>query len=72
MIEKIFISLITFYQRYVSFALKILLGTPKFCYQTPTCSEFTKQSIKRYGIVTGLRKGVVRILSCRPTISSYA
>lgn len=59
------ISSISFYQGYLSFILKTLLGTQRVCYQVPTCSEYTKQAIERYGFFSGSAKGLLRIVSCR-------
>ncbi len=39
---------------------------PKTCRYTPTCSEYTKQAIKKYGIFKGGWKGFLRILRCNP------
>ncbi len=36
-----------------------------FCRYYPTCSEYTKQSVKKYGLF-GLFKGFLRILRCNP------
>lgn len=37
-----------------------------FCKYHPTCSEYTKQAVGRYGAVRGLLKGVWRIMRCNP------
>ena len=36
------------------------------CKYYPTCSEYTKQAIKKYGVVKGTIKGIIRILKCNP------
>ena len=56
MIGKIFIKIIEFYQKNIS----PLLGHN--CKYYPTCSEYTKQAIKKYGAVKGTIKGIIRIL----------
>lgn len=38
----------------------------KTCMFYPTCSEYTKQAIVKYGIFTGIRLGFVRISRCHP------
>ncbi|MFC1789886.1 membrane protein insertion efficiency factor YidD [Patescibacteria group bacterium] len=46
-----------------------LLGKPfgvSFCRRQPTCSEFTYQSIAKYGIFRGSWQGIKRILRCHP------
>lgn len=36
------------------------------CRFSPTCSEYMKESIKKYGVVWGLQKGLLRLLRCHP------
>jgi hypothetical protein len=60
------ISLITFYQKFVSPALKQLLGLQNMCRFSPSCSEYTKVSIKKYGTIKGLSLGLVQLLHCQP------
>lgn len=38
----------------------------KFCRFEPTCSEYTYQSIHKYGFFKGSVKGVWRIMRCNP------
>ena len=54
------IFLIKLYQKYISG----LFG--KKCRFYPTCSEYTKQAIDKYGIIKGTFKGLKRILKCHP------
>lgn len=65
--SKIFIKLIEFYQKYLSFDTGALafLAPGGSCKYSPTCSEYTKQAIKRYGVFKGLNMGIKRIISCR-------
>ena len=51
---------IIFYQRVISPFL------PISCRYTPTCSEYTKQSIIKFGIIKGLFMGIKRISKCHP------
>jgi len=60
---------IKFYQKFLSldtgYAGKIFpLG--KICRFTPSCSEYTYEAVDRYGIITGLWKGLKRIVRCNP------
>ena len=61
--KKIFINLINFYQKYIS---KNLENKNIKCKYYPTCSEYTKQAIEKYGILKGCILGSVRILKCNP------
>lgn len=58
--RKLGILCINFYQRYIS---------PAFghrCIYYPTCSEYTKQAVDKYGIIKGSMLGFIRILKCNP------
>jgi len=57
--KKIALFLISVYQ-------KISALTPSRCRFYPTCSEYTKQAIERYGIFRGGWLGVKRICKCHP------
>lgn len=67
--KKVFLSLIRFYQKYLSFdtgwAKKLFL-TERVCRFQPTCSEYTYQAIEKYGILKGSLLGFKRILRCHP------
>ena len=58
--RKFVIFLIGIYQKYIS----RLFG--RKCRFHPTCSEYTKQAIDKYGIIKGSLKGIKRILKCNP------
>ena len=64
MINKIFtnisISTINLYRYLIS----PLLGNN--CRYLPTCSEYTKESIIKYGVVKGFWLGLKRISKCHP------
>ncbi len=55
-----FIVLIRFYQLLISPML------PKMCRFTPTCSTYTLEALKKYGILKGGYLGAKRILRCHP------
>lgn len=57
------IWLINSYQKYVS---KSLASKNIHCKFYPTCSEYTKQAIQKYGAIRGGIKGMVRIVRCNP------
>lgn len=60
--KKLLIWLITGYQKYLS-GLK---SKTIRCKYYPTCSEYTKQAIQKYGALKGSLKGFYRILRCHP------
>jgi putative membrane protein insertion efficiency factor len=57
--KKLALLLIKIYQFFSKF-------TPKVCRFTPTCSEYTKQAIEKYGFLKGAWLGTKRICRCHP------
>jgi len=41
------------------------------CKFHPTCSEYMIQSLKKYGLIKGGSKGVMRLLRCHPYSNAY-
>ncbi|MEK7075965.1 MAG: membrane protein insertion efficiency factor YidD [Patescibacteria group bacterium] len=65
--KRIIVGLITVYQKTISpdhgvFKHRHPNG---FCKYYPSCSEYTKQSVEKHGIL-GLFKGIYRVLRCNP------
>jgi hypothetical protein len=58
--KLILISLIRFYQRFISPL------TPPSCRFTPTCSQYTLEAIQKYGALKGTWLGIKRICRCHP------
>ena len=61
--KKILIKLIELYQKHISLWLESKNIRCKFY---PTCSEYTKQAIEKYGVVKGVGLGIKRIIKCNP------
>lgn len=65
MLEKIFIFFVTIYQKYYPKKWK------RVCHFYPSCSEYTKLAIKKYGFFSGLRMGLDRIKRCKPPVLDW-
>lgn len=61
--KKIFIFIINLYKKNIS---PILHKLGFDCKYYPTCSEYTKQAIEKYGVIKGCYLGIKRILKCNP------
>lgn len=59
-LRKIEIFFINIYQKYISSSLG------RRCIYYPSCSEYTKQAVDKYGIIKGNILGIIRILKCNP------
>lgn len=63
--KYIFLKIIYLYKKIVSPVLHYL--TPNSgCRFYPSCSEYTYQAVKRYGIIDGGWRAVKRIIRCHP------
>ena len=61
--KKLLIKLIEMYQKHIS---KWLESKNINCKFYPTCSEYTKQAIHKYGATKGIIIGIYRIIRCNP------
>jgi putative membrane protein insertion efficiency factor len=61
--RKILIKTIEIYQKHIS---PMIAKNGVNCKYNPTCSEYMKQAIEKYGCVIGVCKGFIRILKCNP------
>ena len=61
--KKFFLFLINKYKTYIS---PIIEHLGVHCKYYPTCSEYTKQAIEKYGAFKGTCLGIARILRCNP------
>jgi putative membrane protein insertion efficiency factor len=53
-------AFLRFYKRWISPLL------PSACRYEPTCSEYMRQAVERYGVLRGVGKGIRRLLRCHP------
>ena len=61
--KKILVFLLNIYKKYISPAIK---STGINCKYYPSCSEYMKQAIEKYGCFLGTIKGIKRVLKCNP------
>lgn len=63
-------AVLRFYQRWISPPLHVLSNTfgivPAACRFQPTCSEYARQAIARYGVLRGGALAARRLLRCHP------
>ena len=57
-VKKIVLKILVFYKKYLSHG--------NYCRFTPSCSEYTYEAVKKYGVIKGLFLGSKRILKCNP------
>ncbi|OIP66503.1 MAG: membrane protein insertion efficiency factor YidD [Candidatus Yonathbacteria bacterium CG10_big_fil_rev_8_21_14_0_10_43_136] len=65
--RNLVVLLMIFYQKYLSLDTGIFsLKKGTTCVFYPTCSEYTKEAVMKYGVFKGLFLGFRRILRCHP------
>jgi len=60
MLQAISVYLIEEYQKYIRMAL------PGCCRFWPSCSDYAKQALIKYGFLKGLIKALKRLFQCHP------
>lgn len=61
--KRILVSIIKWYQKNIS----LFFETKGIrCKYEPSCSEYSKQAIEKYGAVKGILLSIKRILKCNP------
>ena len=61
--RTISIKLINFYKKHISLFVE---SKGIHCKYEPSCSEYTKQAIERYGALKGSFLGIKRMVRCNP------
>ncbi|MDP3731470.1 MAG: membrane protein insertion efficiency factor YidD [Candidatus Omnitrophota bacterium] len=60
MLQRLALNLLDIYQSYIRMIL------PSSCRFIPSCSEYTREGILRFGFLRGTLKGIKRLLRCHP------
>lgn len=69
-IKKLLLVLLNLHKWIVSPVLDTVFG--KGCIFTPTCSEYAADSIRKYGVVRGIKLSVKRLSRCHPgSVAAY-
>lgn len=58
--RKAVVATLRFYKRFISPLL------PSACRFHPTCSEYMREAVEKYGAWRGIRMGLGRLLRCHP------
>jgi uncharacterized protein len=58
--RKAVVASLRFYKRFISPIL------PSACRFHPTCSEYMREAVEKYGAWRGIRMGLMRLLRCHP------
>lgn len=61
--KKTLLFLLKIYKKYIS---PIFKGIGIECKYYPTCSEYMKQAIEKYGAFKGMSLGIKRLIRCNP------
>ncbi len=61
--KKFLIYLLNFYKKYIS---PIFANFGIHCKYYPSCSNYMKQAIEKYGVLKGVFIGLKRLLRCNP------
>jgi len=58
--KRFLIYLILVYQKYAPRRIR------QSCRFEPSCSNYMMQALNKYGVSTGLYKGIIRLFKCKP------
>ena len=62
--KKLLLSILKFYKKYVSVNLVKLFGNG--CRFSPTCSDYSHDAVKKFGVFRGVTLSFKRIIKCHP------
>lgn len=56
--KRVILKILVFYKKYIS--------QGNHCRFVPSCSEYSYEAVKKYGVTKGLFLGLKRVLKCNP------
>lgn len=62
--KSLVLLVISAYQRFISPFLVALFGVG--CRFRPTCSDYAKEAIEKYGVIPGIKLSAKRVIRCHP------
>ena len=62
--RSLLVTIIDSYQKTLSRVFVSLFGHA--CRYSPTCSDYSKEAIKKHGVIWGIWLGLKRLLRCHP------
>jgi hypothetical protein len=64
--KTIILTAINKYQKFFSPDTGVLSQRPNTCIFYPTCSQYTKEAIIKYGVTKGIFLSIKRVFRCHP------
>ena len=69
MINRIILVLFSFYKFLISPLLEVVFG--KGCRFSPTCSDYAREAVEKYGAFVGLKMALKRLIRCHPLNANF-
>ncbi|MBI2045939.1 MAG: membrane protein insertion efficiency factor YidD [Parcubacteria group bacterium] len=64
--KTIILAIINQYQKFFSPDTGVLSSRQNTCVFYPTCSQYAKEAIMKYGVIKGIFLSIIRVARCHP------